>query len=75
MYFADIVIHIDETLDDVHVSGLERVLGREKGVYEANVHKESRHLLFVDFDPDRVEPMHIVRSVRAQGLHAEMIHL
>jgi hypothetical protein len=73
MYFGDIVIHIDETLDDDRIRDLERALGCEEGVYDVSVHKKQRHLLVVDFDPDRVRPGHILQSVCARGLHAEMI--
>lgn len=73
MYFGDIVIQIDENLDDGHIRELELELGREQGVYKANMHDKRRHLLVVDYDPDRVEPNHIVKSVREHGLHAEMI--
>jgi hypothetical protein len=39
------------------------------------MHEKRRHLLVVDFDPDQVQPGHIVQSIRARGLHAEMISL
>lgn len=73
MYFGDIVIHIDENLDDSHIRELETDLSGERGVYRASMHEHKRHLLVVDFDPDRVEPDDIVQSVRERGLHAEMI--
>lgn len=73
MYFGDIVIRIDEDLDEARIRKLEVELEREEGVYEASVHENRRHLLLVDFDPDRVQPDHIVQSIRAHGLHAEMI--
>ena len=74
MYSGDIVIHIDENLDDGHIRDLELGLSREQGVYKASMHEKRRHLLVVDYDPDRVEPGHIVQSVREHGLHAEMIN-
>ena len=74
MYFGDIVIQIDENLDDGYIRELELELGREQGVYGASMHEKRRHLLVVDYDPDRVEPNHIVESVREHGLHAEMIN-
>jgi len=75
MYFGDIVIRIDECLDENCVRELECALEREDGVYEAHIHESRRHLLLVDYDPDRVQPDHIVQSIRARGLHAEMIRL
>ena len=75
MYFGDIVIRIDEHLDDACIRELELELEREDGVYEASIHETRRHLLLVDYDPDRVQPDHILQSVRARGLHAEAISL
>ena len=75
MYFGDIVIRIDENLDEAYIRELELDLGSEEGVYEVSVHEKRRHLLLVDYDPDRVQPEHIVQSVRARGLHAEMVNL
>jgi hypothetical protein len=73
MHTSDIVIHIDENLDDPHIHALERTLGDEQGVYSACVHEKARHLMLVDYDPEALRPSAIVRAVRGQGLHAEMI--
>jgi hypothetical protein len=73
MHNADIVIHIDETLDDERVHELERAMGSEEGVLSACVNDRARHLMLVDFDPEKVRPSHIVQSVRRRGLRAEMI--
>ncbi len=75
MYNADILIHIDETLNDAAVHDLERDVGSEDGVVSACMHERARHLLLVDFDPEQVRPSHIVHSVRNRGFHAEMIGL
>jgi hypothetical protein len=73
MYFADIVIRIEENLDQTEVRKLKLDLEGEEGVFEAGILESWRHLLFVDYNPSRVQPNHIVHSVRAHGLHAEMI--
>lgn len=73
MYFRDIVIRIAEDLDEARIQELERELSRQEGVYEACMHESRRHLLMVDFDPDRLQPGDIVQRVRDRGLHAEMI--
>lgn len=75
MYNADILIHIDESLNDDAVHDLEREMGSEEGVLSACVPERARHLMLIDFDPDRVRPSYLVHSVRGRGLHAEMIGL
>lgn len=75
MHNADIVIHIDENLDDDSVHQLEQSVGLESGVLSACMHERARHLMLVDFDPERVSPSYIVHAVRSRGFHAEMIGL
>lgn len=73
MYNADILIHIDETLNDDAVHDLERDMGSQEGVLSACVPERARHLMLVDFDARQLRPSRIVQSVRSRGLHAEMI--
>ena len=75
MHNADIVIHIDESLDDDSIHQLEQSMGSEPGVLSACMHERTRHLMVVDFDPERVRPSNIVHSVRGRGFHAEMVGL
>jgi len=75
MHNADIVIHIDESLDDDSIHQLEQSMGSELGVLSACMHERTRHLMVVDFDPERVRPSNIVHSVRGRGFHAEMLGL
>jgi hypothetical protein len=75
MHNADIVIHIDESLDDDSIHQLEQSMGSEPGVLSACMHERTRHLMVVDFDPERVRPSNIVHSVRGRGFHAEMLGL
>ena len=73
MHNADILIHIDETLNDEAVHSLEREMGSEEGILSACMHERARHLMLVDFDARQVRPSHIVQWVRNRGLHAEMV--
>jgi hypothetical protein len=73
MNFADIVIRVDEGLDETEIRKLKFDLESEEGVYEAGILENRRQLLFVDFDPSLVQPNHIVQSVRAYSLDAEII--
>ncbi len=63
MYFGGIVVRIDEALDEAYTRELEREFEREEGVYDACIHANRHHLLLVDYDPDRVQPDHIMQSV------------
>ena len=50
MYNADILIHIDETLNDEAVHSLEREMGSEEGVLSACMHERARDHMLVDYD-------------------------
>jgi hypothetical protein len=72
---SDVLIHIDEDLDDLHIHAIEHGLSVREGIYSACVHQERRHLMLVDFDPEKFRSNDILSQVRASGVHAEMIGL
>ncbi|MGF1643993.1 MAG: heavy-metal-associated domain-containing protein [Thiotrichales bacterium] len=72
---ADIVVHIDETLDDQRLHDLERALIADAGVISACVHENRRHLLVVDYDPALISSQRILRSVQHHGVHAALVGL
>lgn len=70
---ADIMIHIDETLDDQDLISVEKSVAFEDGVYSACVNCDHRHLMLVDYDPDITSSSQVLHTVTGQGWHAEMI--
>ena len=68
------VIHIDQTLHDDRIHGLEREIVGEPGVYSACLNDKTRHLIIVDFDAMEVRPTGIVRASRGHGPHAHGPH-
>jgi hypothetical protein len=74
-HHADILIHVDETLEDGAIQGLEQELGTLDGVYSVCVHQRTPHLLVVEYDPLRADSGHFLRQVSAHGIHAELVGL
>ena len=74
-HYSDVLIHIDEDLDDSHIHDLERELSYMDGVYSACVNERARHLMLVDFDPEDIKAVQLLRTVSAHGLHAELVGL
>lgn len=72
---ADCLIHIDEDLPSEEVQDMERHFAREDGVISACVPSRTPHLMVVDYDPDRTTAGRLLDSVRASGLHAELVGL
>jgi len=75
MYQSDVVIHIDEELDDMHIHEIERSLSLRDGIFSACVHEGRRHLMLVDYDPEKSYSGDILSQVRANGVHAELVGL
>ena len=72
---SDVTIHIDETLDAARLEKLRDSLLQENGVMAADYQKSKRHLMIVEFDPARNSAANLLNTVKAQGVHAELIGL
>lgn len=72
---ADVIIHIDETLDQTQLERLREQMFDQAGVMAADYHLPRRHLMIVGYDPDRNRAVDLLRVVKAQGVHAELIGL
>lgn len=72
---ANVTIHIDETFGSARLEGLrDRLLG-EAGVLAAASHKETPHLIIVEYDPAKKNTGNILKADTTQGVHAELIGL
>lgn len=72
---ADCLIHIDETLPNDRLETIERQFAKSPGVISACVHSRTPHLMVVDYDPAKVSAIGLLSTVRASGLHAELVGL
>ena len=70
-----VTIHIDETLDRVRLEKLRDTLLSERGVMAADYRQENPHLMVVEYDPDSISSNVLLKTVEAQGVHAELIGL
>ena len=72
---ADVILHIDETVDHQAREEIQDLLRQMDGVMAADSHDEKPHLMVVGYDPDRTNSSDILKSVKDRGLHAELIGL
>ncbi|MCP5141712.1 MAG: heavy-metal-associated domain-containing protein [Gammaproteobacteria bacterium] len=72
---ADCLIHIDETLPSERIHSIERQFAGSRGVISACVPIRTPHLMVVDYDPAVISAASLLNSVRASGLHAELVGL
>ncbi len=72
---ADVVVHIDETLPKDQRTQIEEKLRTMDGIVSVHNPDERPHLSMVEFNPDVSSSAEILKMVKSQGVHAELIGL
>jgi copper chaperone CopZ len=73
--FADVLVHVDQTLDHDRLAALTKAIAAIDGVSSAEGHDAKPHLVIVTYDPAKVRSQAILAAVKAQGVSAELIGL
>jgi hypothetical protein len=69
----DIVVHIDEQLDEQNRLRVAHAITKAKGVERAHFTSERHHLLVIGYDPASTSSSQILKLVRKQQLHAQLV--
>lgn len=72
---ADVVVHIDQTLELDRRTRIEEELRAIDGVVSVHNPDDRPHLTIVEYNPDRTGSAAILDRVTTQGVHAELIGL
>ena len=75
MQTADVIIHVDETIDHdrrMEIAGLVRA---QTGVRGVDHHDEKPHLMIVKYDPRVVTAQDLLAVVKGESVHAELVGL
>jgi copper chaperone CopZ len=72
---ADVLVHVDQTLDHERLAALTGAIAALKGVASAEGHDAKPHLVIVSYDPAQVNSQDILAAVKARGVSAELIGL
>ena len=70
---SDIVVHVDESLDEGALSGVETGIREEDGVISVGHEPGRRHLLTVVYDAGVTPTEHLLHRLQERGLHAQLI--
>ena len=70
---TDVVIHVNETLDETGVRGLEQELCAKNGVVSATHRSGHNHLVMVVFDSQTIGAPSLLAPLKARGFHAQLI--
>lgn len=72
---ADVMIHVDETLDREALDRLEAVVRENDCVTSADVPADRQHMMLVTYNAECVSAQEILGLVTDQGVHAELVGL
>ena len=72
---ADIMIHIDETLDHSILETIRDGIIQYEGVGSASFHDETPHLMIVLYNPEKMDSHRLLEIVLGMGFHAELVGL
>lgn len=72
---ADVMIHIDETLDHTALETIRDVVIAQDGVGSASFHDDKPHSMIIMYDPRRINSHSLLETVQGKGVHAELIGL
>ena len=70
---VDVTVHIDETLSNEQREDMENKLREEDGVISATIHDKTPHLMMIEYNPAKTNSQSILKQVKAQGVHAELV--
>ena len=70
---TDVTIHIDETLGHEQREKIRDELLSRDGIMAVASQDETPHLLIIEYDPDKTDPMSILEIFRKHQIHAERL--
>ena len=73
--FADVIVHIDETLPLDQLKTLESHIHKMGGVVSACNRDDRPHLISVTYNSELVKSHDILLRVMSEGVHAELVGL
>jgi len=75
MDMADVVIHINESVNHVQRTAIADAIRAHVGVMAVAHHDEKPHLLIVEYNPDVVHAKDLLQVALDQGVHAQLVGL
>lgn len=70
---SDVLIHVNETIEDIGRARLEASLRELEGVVAPRFSPGHDHLMFVAYDPDSISAVTILGQIHGQGYGAQIV--
>jgi len=71
--YSDVIVHLPKALDAEARERLARALENERGVTSTNGTPRARQLMIVNYDPQLISALGVLRTVQAQGISARLV--
>lgn len=71
--YSDVIVHVSNALDAEARERLARALESERGVTSAKGSPRARQLMLVNYDPQLISALGVLRTVQAQGISARLV--
>ncbi|MCP5279785.1 MAG: hypothetical protein H6935_15735 [Thiobacillus sp.] len=72
-HIADVMVHVNESLDEATLRALEDEMFDNVGVVAVGHNPRRPHLMLVAFDPEVAMPASFLQPLRGHGLHAQLV--
>lgn len=72
-HIADVMVHVNETLDEDTLHSLEDEVFDHVGVVAVGHNPQHPHLLMVAYDSEVARPSNFLGPIRGRGLHAQLV--
>jgi cytosine/adenosine deaminase-related metal-dependent hydrolase len=72
---ADVTIHVKETLDKTGLKQLDSAFRQRDGVVSVHVDENRPHLFVLEYNPERLNSMDLLKIAEYQGMKAELVGL
>lgn len=73
--FNEVVLHVDETLDDLTLCRLEDDMRSDAGIVSVGHRSDKPHMIMVVYDSEHTRACHLLHNFHDCGLHAQVIGL
>ena len=75
IHLANVMLHVNETLDAPHRKALEETLRSEEGVVAVGNHDFAPSLMVVAYNPRSTNSASLLRRAADRGVHATLVGL
>jgi hypothetical protein len=72
---ADVTLHIDQTLQPDELAEIETVFRQRDGIVSVHFNPDKRHLMLIEYNPEKIHSRDLIDILRYQGLRGELIGL